>query len=478
MDGSGSGPSGSGGRARWVAVLSERFEDPAGRIVDVSGEERTIDGVSLGLVSVTFEVDDIRGEPYRATARLFLPEALRDDPDARLAVWFNCGYELPEAVAASEVAKGRVVVTSCEPPPGEVFPGSNPLARGPNTDVVLAHLVRSLPFVDPAGIVYTGGSAGGYAALLVAAEAFPVLLVATNSAVLNLVYQTAYFSDLIPRVIADPPVDQPLLPLLLGAMGEILDGARSAFGDDLVHAAWWEHSPLAHLDRLTGPAITLASTADFLVPIVQVGRDLASTTLAALPGEVRMAPEDLSDVSDVHRNLLHEVDGRALVEVVPVPEGAAVMQLSDLDLTLSTPATKVALPAWPAHHEADWLVVVVDEGPTVFGATHGRHQIQPDFDPAIESRLAATERIGVDQLTAAKLDQLLDRHRGVEWLAPGHTHLDRPAAERADVERSLRFFAGLSAQHAHRIVELYEAVAEERRVLPDALLEEVRARAG
>ncbi len=37
----------------------------------------------------------------------------------------------------------------------------------------------------------------------------------------------------------------------------------------------------------------------------------------------------------------------------------------------------------------------------------------------------------------AKLDQLLDRWAGVEWLSAGFLHLDRPEAERADVERGL-----------------------------------------
>lgn len=465
--------------ATWVTDALGDFDDPAGRLVELSGEERTVDGTTIGVATLRFEAEDLRGERYRASARIYLPERLREaSSGGPLPVWFNCGYELQDPAAVAQVREGRIVVTPCDPAPGEVHAHTNPLGRGPNTDIVLAHLVRALPIVDPTAVIYTGGSAGGYAALMVAAEAFPALAVVVNSPVLNLPYQTAYFTDLVPRVLADPPADQPLLPLLLGAMDEILQGSRTAYGDDIASPSWWWHSPLAHLERLTCPAAVLVSTADFLVPIVQVGRELAAATLADLPGDVRMAPDDLTDVPTAHRDLLGLLGERAAVQVVPVPEGARLVQLADLDLTLSTPATLVALREWPDDRSAQWSVTVVDEGPTVFGATHGRHQLQPDFESLVASRLASPARVGVDQLSPAKLDQLLDRHRGVEWMAPGFVHLDQPAAERADVERSLQVYLSCGQDHARRFVELYDAVAPERRTLPDPLVAEARTLAG
>lgn len=462
----------------WVDRALGVPPDPAGRIVGVATSEEEIDGTIVGVVELAFTAEDLRGQSYQARGRVLLPESLRDRPDALCPVWFACGYQLPDATLVAEARRGRVVVNPLDPEPGEVHAHTNPLGRGPNTDIVLDHLVRGLRFVDPTRVVYAGGSAGGYAALLVAAQAFPAVAAVTTSPVLNLPYQSAYFADMVPRVLAPPPPDQPLLPLLLGAMNEISEATRTAYGE-VAAPALWDHSPLAHLDRITCPVVAVVSTADFLVPLVQVDRDLAAATLDDLPGEVRMAPEDLTDVPAAHRQLLSELSGRADVRTVPVPEGAAEIQLADLDLTLSTPATPVQLPAWPGDDDTPrWLIAVIDEGPTVFGATHGRHQLQPDTEPLVASLLATEEPISVDQLTEPKFGQLLARHRGEEWLAPGFTHLDHPAAERADVERSLLAFSQLSPRHAERVVELYGALDDDHRTLPLRLVEQIRTAAG
>ena len=42
-----------------------------------------------------------------------------------------------------------------------VFPNAWSLTRGPKAEIVFGHLVRSMSFVDPARVVYAGGSAGG-----------------------------------------------------------------------------------------------------------------------------------------------------------------------------------------------------------------------------------------------------------------------------------------------------------------------------
>jgi hypothetical protein len=111
-----------------------------------------------------------------------------------------------------------------------------------------------------------------------------------------------------------------------------------------------------------------------------------------------------------------------------------------------------------------WLVNILDEGPIILGATHGIHAVEADFEPFV--RTALETGIGVDQLTATKLDQLLDRYSGVEWLAMGYTHLDDPIAERADVVRGLELYCAQSQAHAQRFAELYAAVPRKRQVLP------------
>jgi hypothetical protein len=453
---------------RWRALLEHSFDDPAGRVSGLEVEHIGGD-TTYGLATVRFSVEDLRGEGYEARAQLFLPDILLAESRARAPVWFNCGYQLPDHVALSQLRLGRVVVTPSDPASGEVFPHPNPLCRGPNSDYVLAHLVRGLSFVDPAQVIYHGGSAGGYAALMVAAEAFPAAAVVSNVPVVNLAYQRANLAHNAPRIAADPPADHPLMGVLMGMFLPFTEqGWDRSFGADVSAPAYLDHSPVAHVERITCPAVACFSTADFLVPIEQVGSDVAVATLADLPDGVVMAASDLTSAPGASVRLLDVLGDRAEVRVVPVPDGAVCSGLADLDVTMSRP--QAPLPV-PASSVKPWLVVVVDEGPTVFGIGHTRHGFQPDFGAFVDHALAVG--LTPEQLTPAKLDQLLDRWAGHEWLSAGFHHLDRPAAERADVERGLRTFCGTSAAHAARFVALYDALEPARRLLPEELVSEL-----
>lgn len=457
--------------SRWSAVFDGAFDDPADRILDLAVEEHVVDGDGIGVATLRFSANDLRGEPYEAQARIFLPSDLADTRLERWPVWFSCGYQLQDALASAHLRRGRVVVTPCDPLEDEVFPFHNPLARGPNTDYVLAHLVRGLRFVDPAEVVYAGGSAGGYAALLVAAEAFPCAAAVPNAPVVNLPYEGAYLMNNCPRIAADPPADHPLMGLLMTMFQEFIErGWAVGYGTDVTAPGWFEHSPVAHLDRITGPVAACFSTADFLVPIEQVGAEVAGTTLANLPEGVVMAAGALTPDPRAALRLLDVLGDAADLHVVPVPDGAPVLSMDQIDFTMSKPQPSLPVPARAADGK-QWLVTIVDEGPTVFGIGHTRHAMEPDFDPFVEHALRSG--IGVDQLTAVKLAQLIDRWEGTEWLAPGFRHLDRPAAERADVERGLRRYCTVSTSHAERCGRLYAALPADEQVLPDTLVRDL-----
>ncbi len=104
---------------------------------------------------------------------MYLPVALRDDPTLRLPMVVQRGYEVTEEQALVHLRRDRVVATTVSPPEGTLHLGEWSLLRGPNMEIVLTHLVRSLPFVDLTKVAYAGGSAGGYACLLAAAATFP-----------------------------------------------------------------------------------------------------------------------------------------------------------------------------------------------------------------------------------------------------------------------------------------------------------------
>lgn len=456
---------------RWMRWLDEAIDDPADRLVEVGVEEIVHEGRRIGVVTIRFGAEDLRGTGYVATARLFVPASVLDGPTERLAVWFSCGYQVPNDVAVGMVRTDRIVVTPCDPELFEVFPLNNPLARGTNTDVVLSHLVRGMHFVDPARIVYAGGSAGGYATLLVAAEAFPVAAAVPTAPVVNMVYLGAYMMANCARIAADPPVDQPMLGMLMGGFAQFIEfGWIPAFGGDVSAPAWFDHSPIAHLERITCPVAAFFSTADFLVPIEQVGSQLAAATLAALPDGVTMAADDLTSEPRASLRLVDVLGDAADVRLVPVPEGAVQLLLDDVDLTMTTPQTPVPIDDRSADG-CQWLVTVVDEGPTLLGVGHTRYTVQPDFEAFVGHALLGG--IAVDQLTEAKLEQLIDRWSGTEWLAEGFHHLDLPAAERADVERGLRTYCGASPDHARRFATSYAHLPPSRQVLPAGLVSEL-----
>lgn len=458
----------------WEEVLQGAFEDPGGRIVELDVEERELAGERVGVTSLRFSAEDLRGDQYVASAILYLPEVLVGGEADRLPVWFNCGYQLDVAHVPRQLRRGRIVVTSIEPQGDEVFPHASPLARGPNTDYVLAHLVRGAHFVDPSRIVYGGGSAGGYAALLVAAEAFPAPVTVPNVPVVNLAYEGAYCMTTCPRVLADPPAEYPLMSLLMAGFIQLAEeGWGRGYGTDVSASGWFEHSPVAHLDRITGPVAACFSTADFLVPIAQVGATVAEATLADLPSNVVMATAELTSAPHAAIRLVDALGDAVDLQVVGVPDGAKEARMDQLDLTMSTPQVPLDVPAATSNGQ-QWLVIVVDEGPTVMGIGHTRHGFEPDFEAFIGHQLGVG--VGVEQLTTPKLEQLIDRWTGTEWLAPGFHHLDRPAAERADIERGLRQYCAVSSAHAQRFVELYGQLRHARQSLPKELLADLASR--
>ena len=451
--------------SNWVErLLDGAFEDPSGRIVAMECDELELDGEVVGRVLLTFTVEDLRGDTYEARGRILVPHRLAEDPEARLPLVYHCGYEAAEAVGVKQVARGRVSVTTVQLPLDAVYPNSWSLLRGPKMEVVLGHLVRSLRFVDPGRVLYTGGSAGGYSALMAGAETFPAAAVVPGVPPTNLAYMSAVTEANHTRLVGSGASSVGWLEGMMRAV----HAWRSVFGEDYDAPGWLAHSPVAHIDRITAPVATFFSQADVLVPIAQVDRELAAPIVASRAGEMEYLPEALTDARSAHVRLLDVLGDRADVRVVDVPDDA--LPMLQADLTMLTEMPPFELPELEPI-AGRWAVVVADEGEPVFVVSHFKHQYEPDFEPFIERAL--TTETSVDQLTPAKLDQLLARWSGQEWLAEGFWHLDRPEAERADVERGLRHYCGVSSAHAARFHELYFQCSAAQRVLPPALLEEL-----
>jgi hypothetical protein len=279
----------------------------------------------------------------------------------------------------------------------------------------------------------------------------------------NLGYEAAYLATVYPRLNADPPEGFPIITMLTNAFVFWTEPWKLAYGDDYGARSWFDHSPVAHVDRVTCPVFVITSSADFLVPVDQFSRDIAEMTLADPPKHVTIAAEDLHDSPLVATRLVDVLGDRADVRRVHLPEGAVSMA-NVVDLTMQVPKAPVDMGS-EAADGTQWLVSFLDEGPLIMGSTHGVHAVEGDTEPFVQNALKCG--IGIDQLTPAKLDQLVDRYTGVEWLAEGYHHLDEPEAERADVLRGLQLVCRQSEAHAQRFAELYAELDDARRVLPE-----------
>jgi hypothetical protein len=104
---------------------------------------------------------------------------------------------------------------------------------------------------------------------------------------------------------------------------------------------------------------------------------------------------------------------------------------------------------------------------------HRKYDLIPTRNAFLER--VGTGKIAMGQLTAVKLERLMDRYAGKEWLPSRLKHLDFPVSEQADVMRGLRTYVQASPANARRFAELYSQLPPARRVLGPDFVKELGA---
>lgn len=408
-------------------------------------------------VNVTFNYRGPQGMDKEGKASLYLPMAVRDDPKTKLPLFFAAGYEINDAVASTHLGRGYAVVT-----PRQLE--TNPLIRTAKPDIALMHMVRALPFVDDAHVVIGGGSAGGYMTLMLAAETFPLAAAAPDVPPVNWGYNAAYFFK--QRDLIAPPKGETASKLpVLHVVGTMLAAAPKVYGDDYGDPTWFAHSPVAHVPTITCPVQVNWTTADVLVPIDQVGAKWVKPFDAkAFPKGFTMDPTKLTGTKHGQTRLL-DVLPEADYELfeLPVPAGALKAGAPPGSVT----AKSVELPVSATKR---WSVVIIDEGPPEPQVGHNKYAVSWTRDKYLATAKTAT--IAPGQLTPTKLERLMDRYAGKEWLPSALTHLDDPASEKADVLRGLRTYVKTGPEHARTFAELYAKLPKERQVLETDVVKE------
>ena len=434
----------------WVKALAQTLQSVSPARLRVTDTALT-PGVSVpaAKVLVSFTYRDEKAQPQEAKAKLFLPESAKASGDARFPLYFAAGYELPDGGEQDYLKRGWMVAS-----PHELK--TNPLIRTSNPDIALLHLVRALRWVDDSRVIIGGGSAGGWMTLLLAAETFPVAGAAPDVPPMNWGYNAAYFFKQLDS--AGPEAGSaPKVPALFG-VGSMLKACVSVYGGDFDDPTWFADSPIAHVPTITCPVSVYWSTADVLVPINQIGSKWVQPfDRSRFPGGFTM---DMEKLMKSRQGRLAVVDaltaGDYEVFTQSVPQGTARHNVP------GGPGSRQTFEL-PVSADRLWSITVVDEGPPEPGMDHRKYDLLPTRNAFLEC--VSTGRIATSQLTAIKLERLMDRYLGKEWLPSRLKHLDFPDSERSDVLRGLKTYVAASAANSRRFAELYSKLPPAKQVL-------------
>ncbi len=432
------------------------------RLSRLEAHEKLAGSSTIGVVTTGFICRNMDGGDESGQARFYLPAALISGGIQNAPLIYNAGYELDENGASKLAAKGYVVCTPHAHP-------AHPLVRGPYLDLALLHAARGLSWVDPLRVGIQGGSAGGWMALLLTAESFPVLWSTPDVPPIHWGYNAGYLRANLDIAATPPGSTTPVMPYLYG-VAQIADPSMKGLGTRFDSPSALAVSPLAHMDTITAPVQTYFSTADVLVPLNQVSHSLVKRRISAnIPADYN--PDMLDCYAAVHgnRTLLDVLPRRAYeLFTVAVPTG-----LGRVPPVGKAGTGKSGTIVLPFSKRKTWSIAIVDEGAPDAECAHTKYQWGADHEPFIH--WAEAQGISEDQLTAPKLERLMKRLLGEPWRkmemkTPGSKTVTRrelmdfPAAERTDVLRGLKAFALEDGRAAH-LGQLYIRLPKKLKVL-------------
>ena len=440
---------------QWVRKLFDSFQTvPTNRLRLVESTLLPHQGQQLAKVLVEYSFRDPLGKEATGRAKMYLPTETVEPGVEKQPLFYGAGYEMDEATALGHVARGFVVVN-----PRALE--ANPLVRTVKPDSALLHIARSLPFVDDARVIVAGGSAGGYITLMLAAETFPLAGAAPDVPPVNWGYNAAYFLQREGRKdtkASKTPVFDVIIP--------VVQQAAKVYGNNQSDETYFKNSPLAHTNTITCPVSVYWSTADMLVPINQVGakwvRPFDATTF---PVEFTFAPDKLTTSSDGSlrvTDVLKEHD----YEVFVVSEDEVKKRL------LAATSSKKPIDL-PISETKQWSITIVDEGAPEVQLGHMKYPVPWSQQKFISRRVAG--KIAASQLTAQKLERLMDRYAGREWLPTKLKQLDDSESERIDVLRGLKTYVAVSRDHAQTFADLYSKLPADKQVLVTSVVRELQA---
>ncbi len=414
----------------------------------------------IGSVTVTIPYIDVYGKPKMGQGRIFIHKQAIEK-GGKLPAFSQSHYEQNAKGAKKWCEKGWAVFTPHYGKGDGEYGADMPVGDSYNLARAIIQWIHRLPFIDRTRLHVTGGSAGGYMAMAMAADAFPVTSLAPDAPVVNWAYTLNHFevNKTVSGFGKPDAVKESPLPVMCMVTG-LTDSCYKIFGNDLAGDAWYHLSPISYLDRITCPVSMICATGDMLVPIGQFSAKHVYSI------DRTLFPEGY--VYDFAELTLNEASRKPFVDLLPENDLFVHVQERPADLHELTRAnvlgeeketSKPEVIDRPWSRDKQWSLVILDEGPPLPHSTHFRYtwRIPPDsFVDAHQEKI-----LGMALLTQAKLDWLLRRYMGklenTAVLADGQPahRLNYTDLEQLDVVTGLLDYAQISEAHAARLFELY-----------------------
>jgi hypothetical protein len=433
-------------------VQSESGFDGAVTVV-----EETVDG-DLGIVTVEIPYLDIHAKTKMGQGRIMLMRREVESGDP-IPVLCHVHYEKPIKGARTMCKRGWAVATAHYRENGKGYSIDVSPGDGYNLCRALLQWVRRLPFIDRSHMHIDGGSQGGYMALAMSADFFPVASATADWPVVNWAYNFSYFETNKPAS-KFPNVDESPLPVLCSVTG-LADACYALFGNDLTSETWYRLSPISYLDRITNPVLILCQTGDMLVPIEQM------TQTCIRPFDKARFPDGytrdfdaltLCEPAKTTFEALLPKDSVSIT-VMPLQENSFEISYDMLKGKQPKPEKRPADVDRPWSKDHQWSLCYLDEGAPTPYATHTSYEwaVPPDTFVSTHQK----SKLTVENLNPAKLDHLMRRYLGQLENSPRLAdrtpcnRLNFPNLEKTDVSAGLLDYAALGHNYASRLKYLY-----------------------
>ena len=439
-------------------VHNEEGFEGAVRVVEEAGDK------NFGYVTVEIPYLDVHGNKKMGQGRLFLRkhEIASGKP---IPIFCHVHYEKGVDGAKSWCKKGWAVATARYGKEGDGYPIDVSVGDGYNLARAVIEWALRLPFIDRTHLHIDGGSQGGYMALAMSADFFPVAATTADFPVVNWAYNLNYFEANKP-VSKHPQTDMKNSPLpILCAVTGLANASYEIFGNDLKSETWYRLSPISYLDAITNPVLVTCATGDMLVPMEQMTRKHLRPIDSSRFPEGYQRDFDSLTLCESARKTFEELlpPEKVCVHMQPLQKNSFEVTLAMFNKEQKKPAKRPKDMDRPWSKDHQWSLCYLDEGGPSPYASHTTYEWDVSPDSFVEAH--RTQTPPPELLTTAKLERLMQRYTGqmrdLPTLGDGRpaNRLNYPDAEKRDVLAGLLDYADLGEAYAARLQSIYHETA-------------------